>query len=289
MQRLRSFLTQCARRSAVRTVRTARAIPRAAAPAVAVAVAVAALLALGAAPARAQAGVLRGTVTDSAGRPLAGVQVISINSKRETRTDREGRFTLAKLPFGQQLIMARFPGYQPADRAVNMLDSTMAEVSFRLRRVVQALDTLRIVSHDGCAAYDWAGFDCRRRAGIGQFRGPEELGALRSYYWADMFEGMPGLRREAIRDPIIGQDWDVASTTGWRCLMAGWNGREKTSDLENVRPDQIVAIEHYDTYEKVPAAYKRLAWPNGQDKPCALVIYWTRGYFEKLGQQPPRR
>ncbi len=229
----------------------------------------------------AQAGVVRGMVTDTAGRPLEGVEVLSVNARRSVRTGRDGRFILAKLPFGQQLLMARLPGYQPADKAVNMLDNNAPEVSFRLRRVVQALDTLRIVSHDGCAAYDFAGFECRRRAGIGQFRGPEELAALRSYYWADMFEGMPGLRRQPGRDPVIGQDWKVGSTTGWRCLMEGWNGRFKAANLENVRPDQIVAIEHYEVYEKVPAAYKRLAWPNGQDKPCALVVYWTKDYVEE--------
>ena len=227
----------------------------------------------------AQDGVIRGIVTDTTGRPLENVEVLSVNARRSTRTGKDGRFTLARLPFGQQLIMARSPGYQPADRAVNMLDANMPELQFRLRRVVQALDTMRIVSHDGCAAYDYAGFDCRRRAGIGQFRGPDELAALRSYYWADMFEGLPGLRREPRRDPIIGQDWWIASTTGWRCLSEGWNGRQRTADLENVRPSDIVAIEHYETYEKVPAAYKRLAWPNQQDKPCALVMYWTKGFL----------
>lgn len=228
----------------------------------------------------AQDGVIRGIVTDTGGRPLENVEVVSVNARRSTRTGKDGRFTLARLPFGQQLIMARSPGFQPADRAVNMLDASVPEIQFRLRRVVQALDTLRIVSHDGCAAYDYAGFDCRRRAGIGQFRGPEELAALRSYYWADMFEGLPGLRREPKRDPIIGQDWWIASTTGWRCLAEGWNGRHRTADLENVRPSDIVAVEHYESYEKVPAAYKRLAWPNQQDKPCALVMYWTKGFID---------
>ncbi len=229
---------------------------------------------------RAQSGVVKGIVTDTSGRPLENVEVLSINANRSARTGKDGRFTLARLPFGQQLIIARLPGYQPSDRAVNMLDAAAPELIIKLRRVVQALDTMRIVSHDGCAAYDVAGFECRRRAGIGQFRGADELAALRSYYWADMFEGLPGLRREPARDSTIGQDWRVQSMTGWRCLMEGWNGRHRTAADENIRPDQIAAIEHYDSYEKVPAAYKRLAWPNGQDKPCALVMYWTRGFIE---------
>ncbi len=241
-----------------------------------------AVVALLASPARAtaQPGVVKGIVTDTGGRPLENVEVLSISAKRSTRSGRDGRFTLARLPFGQQLIMARLPGYQPSERVIRMLDTASPELTFRLRRMVQALDTIRIVSHDGCAAYDITGFECRRRAGIGQFRGADELTALHSYFWADMFEGLPGLRRESARDSTIGQDWRVASTTGWRCLMEGWNGRHKTAADENIRPDQIVALEHFDSYEKVPAAYKRLAWPNGQDKPCALAMYWTRDFVE---------
>jgi len=242
------------------------------------------LLLLHPAPLRAQAGVLRGVVTDTAGRPLADVEVLSVNAKRSTRTDREGRFTLARLPFGQQLVMARYPGFQPGDQAVNMLNESMPPLTFRLRRVVQAIDTVRIVSHDGCAPYDYAGFACRRRAGVGQFRGAEELAALRPHYWADMFEGLPGLRNYQVPDRLMGFDWRVESTTGWRCLEEGWNGRERTANLENVRPSDIVAVEHYDVYEKVPAAYKRLAWPTTQEKPCALVIYWTRDFVE--GKRP---
>ena len=230
--------------------------------------------------AQAQAGILRGTVTDTTGRPLSNVEVLSVNAKRSTRTDAGGRFTLAKLPFGQQLILARLPGYQPADQAVNMLDAQVPELSFKLRRVIVALDTVRIVSHDGCAAYDFAGFDCRRRAGIGQFRGESELTALRPIYWADMFDELPGFRRYPVPDSLLGRDWQVESTTGWRCLMEGWNGRHKMAADQGVRPRDIVGVEHYDTYDKVPAAYKRLAWPTGQDKPCALVMYWTRGYIE---------
>src|SRR5690606_37351264 len=145
------------------------------------------------------------------------------------------------------------------------------EYRFALTRMIQLIDTLRVVSQDGCAAYRYEGFECRQRAGIGQFRGPEELAALRPDYWADMFEGMTGLRREPWRDRQRGRlDWTVSSTTGWRCLTEGFNGRQRTAREEIIYPDQIYAIEYFDVYERVPEAYKRLAWPNGESHPCAL-------------------
>jgi hypothetical protein len=239
----------------------------------------------------AQAGTVRGVVRDSAGRPMRGVEVLALQQDRSTRTDAEGRFLLRGLPWGQVVLMARSPGWKPQDRVVQIGDNgAEREVIFQLYRAVQLLDTARIVSQDGCAAYRYEGFECRRRAGIGQFRGPEELEALRPQYWADMFEGMNGLRKEPMRDLERGRlDWTVASTTGWRCLMEGFNGRQRTSREEVIFHDEIYAIEYFDVYERVPEAYKRLAWPNGQERPCALVMYWTKTWIEENGGPPARR
>ena len=64
----------------------------------------AAALAVAAGPSRpaapAPAAVLTGTVTDSAGAPLADVRVHVLELGRGTTTDAEGRFTLPELPSG---------------------------------------------------------------------------------------------------------------------------------------------------------------------------------------------
>lgn len=238
----------------------------------------------------AQAGFVRGIVTDTAGNPLRGIEVLALQQERSVRTDAQGRFVFRDLPWGQVVLMARGPGWRPQDQVARVPDAntTVPEVRFVLSRVIPVIDTLRIVSQDGCAPYAYAGFECRRRAGIGQFRGPDELAALRPDYWADMFEGMSGLRKEPFRDVQRGRlDWTVASTTGWRCLMEGFNGRFRTAREEIIYPDQIYAIEYFDVYDRVPEAYKRLAWPNGQSQPCALVMYWTKAFVEENGG--PRR
>lgn len=235
--------------------------------------------------ARAQTSTVRGIVTDTAGNPLRGVEVLALQQERSTRTDAEGRFLIRGLPWGQVVLMARQPGWKAQDQVVRINDDgTSREVRFALSRAVQVLDTLRIVSQDGCAPFRYDGFECRRRAGIGQFRGPEELEALRPDYWADMFEGMTGLRREPFQDLQRGRlDWTIASTAGWRCLKEGYNGRHRTAREEIIFPNQIYAIEYFDVYERVPEHYKRLAWPNGQDKPCGLVMYWTKVWVEENG------
>lgn len=240
------------------------------------------LLLVAAPSAVAQQGVLRGVVTDSAGRPLGGVEVFAIRTDRSTRTDAQGRYTLTRLPWGQSVVMARSPGYRAVESAITIGDDNQARLDFRMLRAIQLIDTLRITSHDGCAAFRYDGFECRRRAGIGQFRGPDELRALRPDYWSDLFDGMTGLRKVPFTNQELGRlDWTVSPTTGWRCLVQAFNGRERTARETIIRPEQIYAIEVYDVYERVPEPYKRYAWPSDSRTPCTLIMYWTKAWIEE--------
>lgn len=245
-------------------------------------------LVLWAAPLAGQTGVVRGVVTDSLGQPVRGVEVLAVQIERSTRTDAQGRYVLTRLPWGSNVIMARSPGYRPVERAVTIGDDGQATLNFSLNRAIQLIDTLRITSHDGCATFRFDGFECRRKAGIGQFRGPEELRALRPDYWADMFAGMQGFRKVPFLDQERQrQDWTVMSVTGWRCMIEAFNGRERSPREQLVRPQDIYAIEHYDVYERVPEPYKRLAWPADSRTPCTLVMYWTVQYVEENRNRRP--
>lgn len=252
-------------------------------PPVAALATLAALVLLGAPRAlAAQSGVLRGVVTDSLGNPIRGVEVLAIQTERSTRTDAQGRFTLTRLPWGQSVVMARSPGYRAVERVIQIGDDNQATMDFRMLRAIQLIDTLRITSHDGCAAFRYEGFECRRRAGIGQFRGPDELRALRPDYWSDMFDGLTGLRKVPFTNQALGRlDWTVMPTTGWRCLVEAFNGRERTAREILIRPDQIHSIEVYDVYERVPEPYKRYAWPADSRTPCTLIMYWTKVWIEE--------
>ena len=73
---------------------------------------------LAAATASAQKSVIRGTVVDIGGRPIAGATITAENPavKRtvDTETDDEGRFGFIGLQRGQWLFTAHRRGYQPA-------------------------------------------------------------------------------------------------------------------------------------------------------------------------------
>ena len=64
------------------------------------------------AQAQAQAS-LSGTVTDSAGEPVARAEVLLRGSRSATRSGDDGRFELSPVATGEQTVVVSAPGYNP--------------------------------------------------------------------------------------------------------------------------------------------------------------------------------
>ncbi|QJR34038.1 carboxypeptidase-like regulatory domain-containing protein [Gemmatimonas groenlandica] len=234
-------------------------------------------------PAAASAQQLRGAIRDSLARPLAGAEVILSSTGDRVRSDSLGRFVLAVPPRTVDTLRVRLVGYRPAEQRISTADVASALVVV-LRRYPQMLDTLRArTDQDRCIRDALVGFECRRAAGRGLFRDAGQLRALRPQTWADMFDGMPGLRRVPRYGPS-GYEVRVGVAPS-RCLVELWNGQlpmTKSLDTpfapdEAWSPNDVIALEMYAEYRDVPGPYRGAAWPVDSSQPCALVIYWLRG------------
>ena len=216
--------------------------------------------------------IVRGTVTDAGGRPLDSIEVYVMTSGQTTRTDSAGRYLLVNLLNGPTRLRARRVGWQPADTAFVLARHSAATVNLVLTGRASALDTIRVrSSQDDCAPRNFYGFACRRRAGVGVFRDSAELAALKPDNWADIFDGIPGLRRDG---------HGVIAVTHWRCLVYLVNGRPPTVyDWASSRRSDYVkdvrAIEFYADANDAPKWYKVFAWPAISPYPCSLIVYWT--------------
>ena len=216
--------------------------------------------------------LVRGTVTDAAGHPLDSIEVYVMTSGQTTRTDSAGRYLLVNLLNEPTRLRARRVGWQPADTAFVLARHAAATVNLTLAGRVSALDTIRVrTSQDDCAPRNFYGFACRRRAGVGVFRDSAELAALKPDWDADLFDGIPGLRRS---------EHGVIAVTHWRCLVRLINGHPPTwYDKASARMmgyvKTVKAIEFYADSHDVPKWYKVFAWPAISPYPCSLIVYWT--------------
>ncbi len=234
---------------------------------------------------------VRGTVTDSTGRPIESVEVSATVIGRVVRTDSAGRFAITGLFPGRNRLLVRRLGWKAIDTSVVVALKFPLQLHIVLASLAQGLEAVHIVSQDECPIKTLEGFDCRRRAGIGAFRDSAEIAALRPVCVSDITYGMEGLRRT----PGSRGCPSFIPTTGWRCLKVLVDGAP--GNPIPGRMTDFVGVEFYAHYADAPEWYKQFAFAPGaaavpfhQEKAghpfiyrtpatggrnCSLIVYWT--------------
>jgi hypothetical protein len=222
--------------------------------------------------------VVHGIVRDSSGHALDSIEVYVLTSGRSARTDAYGRYTITNLIEGPTQLRARRVGWKAKDTTLVLTPHSDVSVNFTLGAHIAALDTIRVTSsQDGCAPRAFAGFACRRKAGVGVYRDAAEIAALKPETLADMLEGIPGLRRDGAM---------VEATTHWRCVSFLVNGHPPMqTELMWIKQKwwlkNTVALEFYEDAHTAPEWYKIFAWGGDfaqhQNAPCSLIVFWLKG------------
>src|ERR1044072_2022902 len=88
-------------------------------------------------------GSIHGAVTDSAARPIAGVEVTIPDLGRRTATRSDGRYSFAGLPHGDFTLVFRRLGFTPVTRRVQIQDADV-ELNVTLRPAAGELEPLTI-------------------------------------------------------------------------------------------------------------------------------------------------
>lgn len=231
----------------------------------------------------AHAQLLRGVVHDPQGRPLPEATVRLVRSGVSARTDAQGAYSLRVTVTGADTLLVRLIGWKPVQLVFEFDGGADLNWSIPLERQPRVLDTVRTTADRECPMFNFEAFLCRIRSPVGYKRSAVELAQLRPRYWADLFDGLPGVRR-------IGNgagDFTVEPTIGWRCLVELINGRPVgLSGRVYFGPDAVVGLEYYPSYADVPEPYKRYAWEPLRVMPgnisshtatCGVVVYWIRG------------
>ena len=236
--------------------------------------------------------IVRGTVTDSGGRPLESVELSAPIIGHVVRTDSAGGFVITGLFPGKTRLLARRVGWKAIDTSVVVAVKTPLQLHLVLTRVAQDLETVHIISQAECPIKTLEGFDCRRGAGIGAFRDSAEIAALHPVCASDITYGMQGLRR------VPGSPGDPCPrfipTEGWRCVKILVDGAPGSPPG---RLTDYIGVEFYAHYEDAPEWYKQYAFDGARasvplhqafkggpfvyrtpavgGRNCSLIVYWT--------------
>ncbi len=100
-------------------------------------------------PVHAQQGSVAGQVTDKANQqPIAGAQVLIAGTSIETRSGRDGHYSVIKVPPGQYSVQVRLIGYATATSPVTVAAGETATADFALTAAAVPLDAV-VVSATG--------------------------------------------------------------------------------------------------------------------------------------------
>jgi iron complex outermembrane receptor protein len=227
---------------------------------------------LGANAAMAQRGSLHGVVVDSAGKPVAGVEVSIPHLGTTTRTDSLGRLTFSNLPLGRMDVSIRRLGYHAQAKNV----AVFGDDSVRFVIEAQPVPLAGVdISASGNRSF-LQGFDQRRQSGVGTFLTREQIDAKHANNTSDLFRMMPAVR--LVKTSLgMGVRFNSNMTVRGRgnvlCVPTLWLDGQKAPGMEvdDLRAQDIEAIELYRGAATTPPQYTQ-----GGVMQCGAIIVWTR-------------
>ena len=218
--------------------------------------------------------LLTGIVRGSAGQPLADVQIRVRDARTTASTDSAGRFSLANLPSGTQVLVVRQLGYAAAEIPVELRAGRSTRRDVRLERAAQ-LDSVKVVADRPRLAE----FERNRRTNLlGKYVTLGEIQRRQAKETADLLAPL-GIFTVVGKGENAKLQSRGAFVNQPTCKYANIviDGRLENMQINDVIPSDIEAIEAYRDASSAPASFAGKA-------DCGLVVIWL-----KPGENPGDR
>lgn len=217
------------------------------------------------APPRAPGVRVQGIVHDGAGAPVRDATVSIDGLEVEARTDTAGRFSMMDVPGGSRMLAARKVGMLPVLQTIDVWPG-MAALAVVLERGI----TLEGVSVTARRTVNRALADLLDRQRVGWAK----------YLDSSKVRDLPRMVSALRMFPTLRVEFD-STKIGYHLLgRLGCTVRQYVDgvevhddDLETVPLDIIATIEMYPSDQLAPIQYRSF------ERPCALVLVWTKLYL----------
>jgi hypothetical protein len=218
-------------------------------------------------------GNIAGTVTDSAGAPLFGVEITIDSSEVRTFSAADGSFRLGGVPLGTRVINGRRLGFSPNRVTVEVAQNADASVTMRLNALPIALPTVVVrpskVNYSGRLAGYYERLE--KRSG-GYFITRDQIDHESTRLLGQLLQHAPGVTAVRGRAGITG-----IRLRGRTCWPLVWiDGTPMPSgevDLDSFSPTSIHGIELYLGSTTAPARYQYTR----DISSCGTILIWSRG------------
>jgi hypothetical protein len=239
------------------------------------------VMAAGTGPLAAQ-GVLRGTVRDTVGRGLPGVDVVLEGTRFQARTDTAGRYVV-RAPGGDYATLFRLLGHVPVRETLRITDhDTVTHDITLIAANAQQLATVDVKARQP-RGLGLDGFAERKALGLGEYidstvlRRSEgrRLGELvREFRGIKVMNGRRGemYATNPLKSAMTGQPTCFASIYLDRVLVYRAGSRDPPPDLgRDFQIMNLAAIEWYRGSAQVPMEFAGV-----RNTDCGLLVLWTK-------------
>jgi len=238
-------------------------------------------------------GAIDGSVRDTSGAWLLGVEVVAIdNSLIRTRSGAGGAFRIDSLPAGPHLIRFRRIGIMPTTVSVVVEPNATISVDAVVEPFPMTLSRVTVQAVSGELVHLPPGVADRMRTGIGTYLTAAQIESFHPRTTSDIFRHVAGVSVEDYARTLVvrsGRGVQTvhgnACTTGMTVVVDGavmsniltsavsdtsapTNAAAAAGGFDSVSPRDIAAIEIYKDGAETPASLS--------DSECGVIYIWTR-------------
>ncbi len=230
-------------------------------------------------PAAQEVGTVVGIVTAADATPLVQARISLIGTGRVVLTGDDGRFSVARLRRGTQILQVDLIGYQTVLRPVLIKAEDTLHVEIVLQTEAVALAAVE-VGADPAIPPHLRGFYERKGRGGGFFLTRAEIERMQPRLFTDLLRDVPGVRLQPVRGPS-GDSYQAQTGRGTiplgsrSCPMLYYMDGVPfpvTGDIginNLIQPEDIAALEVYSGTSRVPLEF------HSSNAHCGVIVIWT--------------
>jgi len=237
-------------------------------------------------------GAIDGSVRDTSGAWLPGVEVVAIdNSLIRTRSGASGAFRIDSLPAGPHLIRFRRIGIMPTTVSVVVEPDATISVDAVVEPFPMTLSRVTVQAVSGELVHLPPGVADRMRTGIGTYLTAAQIESFHPRTTSDIFRHVTGVAVVSYAHTLVVRSARGVQTINGNACITGMTVvvdgavmsntlSSATSDsspsnvagaaggFDSVSPRDIAAIEIYKDGAETPAGLS--------DSECGVIYIWTR-------------
>ena len=225
-------------------------------------------------------GTIDGVVSDTNLVPLHAAFVSILGTAVRVGTGPNGRFRITRLPAGEYLLVVKRVGYRPVSSVIDVSASDTLRVSYTLAEVPKEVTTLGpVVVTEPSNSERLAGFDARRKLGVGSFLTLDQINKANTVYTTELMRKFPSVNVSPDNSSVITQYYALSAREGGNpttgaCPMQVYLDQVPLPTPFNLdllpTPKDLYGIEVYSGASTIPPQF------NGFNRGCGVILVWTK-------------